>query len=120
MEDVKNDSNLYPSFSPAFFYRLSRFCQATESHSRTHAPPSPLPNKSTSFASYIHSINSSQQGRLISKQNIIPQLAAVQHKLFRGCYFSVISLCSHASLNNRKNNIRTRGPEPKMIRLSRH
>ena len=54
-------------FTCPFFYRFSRFCQATESHSRTHAPPS---------------INSSQQGRLISKQNIILQLAAVQHKLF--------------------------------------
>ena len=65
-----------------FFYRLSRFYQATESHSRTHAPPSPLPNKSSSYARYIRSINSSQQGRLISKQNIMSQLAAVQHKLF--------------------------------------
>ena len=53
MENVKNDSNIYPSFSLAFFYRLSRFCQATESHSPTHAPPSPLPNKSSSYASYI-------------------------------------------------------------------
>ena len=82
MENVKNDSNIYPSFSLAFFNRLSRSCQGTESHSRTNAPPSPLPNKSSSYASYISSINSSQQGRLISKQNIISQLAAVQHKLF--------------------------------------
>ena len=83
MENVKIDSNIYPSFSIAFFFnRLSRFCQETESHSRTHAPPSPLPNKSSSYGRYIRSINSSQQGRLISKQNIISQLAAMQHKLF--------------------------------------
>ena len=42
----------------------------------------PFPNKSSSYARYIRSINSSQQGRLISKQNIMSQLAAVQHKLF--------------------------------------
>ena len=83
MENVKNDSNIYPSFSLAFFfYRLSRFCEATESHSRTHAPPSSLPNKSSSYGRYIRSINSSQQGQLISKQNVMSQLAAVQHKFF--------------------------------------
>ena len=65
-----------------FFYRLSRFCEATESHSRTHAPPSSLPNKSSSYGRYIRSINSSQQGQLISKQNVMSQLAAVQHKFF--------------------------------------
>ena len=72
------------SFSLAFFfYRLSRFCQATESHSRTHALHHPFPTKApASYGSYIRSINSSQQGPLISKQNTISQLAAVQRKLF--------------------------------------
>ena len=49
----------------------------------SHTRPSITPSQqSSSYASYIRSINSSQQGRLISKQNIISQLAAVQHKLF--------------------------------------
>ena len=69
-------------FTCFFFYRLSRFCEATESHSRTHAPPSSLPNKSSSYGRYIRSINSSQQGQLISKQNVMSQLAAVQHRFF--------------------------------------
>ena len=84
MENVKNDSNIYPLlFHLLFFYRLSRFCQATESHSRTHALHHPFPTKApASYGSYIRSINSRQQGPLISKQNTISQLAAVQRKLF--------------------------------------
>ena len=83
MENVKNDSNIYPSFSPAFFFTDFRGFVRRRSPILAPTPlHHPFPNKSSSYARYIRSINSSQQGRLISKQNIMSQLAAVQHKLF--------------------------------------
>ena len=69
-------------FHSLFFFTDFRGFVRRRSPILAHAPPSSLPNKSSSYGRYIRSINSSQQGQLISKQNVMSQLAAVQHKFF--------------------------------------
>ena len=69
-------------FTCFFFFTDFRGFVRRRSPILAHAPPSSLPNKSSSYGRYIRSINSSQQGQLISKQNVMSQLAAVQHKFF--------------------------------------
>ena len=67
-------------FTCFFFYRLSRFCQATESHSRTHAPPSPLPKQKLQLCT-LHTFNKLKSTGTVdfkTKHNVAISCSATQ------------------------------------------